>query len=66
MGWMTEGLEFKHIQPPAQKVPGAPSPGVKWQGCEKDRSLPTSAELKKTYRPMSIHPLPDMPSWCNV
>jgi hypothetical protein len=34
-------------QPPIQWVPGAPSPGIKWLGCEADHSPPTSAEVKK-------------------
>jgi hypothetical protein len=37
------------IQPPIQWVPGALSPGVKWQVREADRSLPASAEVKKTW-----------------
>jgi hypothetical protein len=37
------------IQPPIQWVPGVLSPGVKRSGSEADRSLPTSAEVKKTW-----------------
>jgi hypothetical protein len=35
-------------QPPIQWVPGALSPGVKWQVREADHSPQTSAEAKKT------------------
>jgi hypothetical protein len=34
-------------QPPIQCVPGAPSLGVKRQGCEADHSPPSSAEVKE-------------------
>jgi hypothetical protein len=36
-------------QSPIQWVPGALSPGVKRPGRETDHSLPTSAEVKKTW-----------------
>jgi hypothetical protein len=36
-------------QPPIQWVPGALSPGVKRPGREADHTLPTSAEVKKTW-----------------
>jgi hypothetical protein len=35
--------------PPIEWVPGALSPGVKWQGREADHSSPTSAEVKKIW-----------------
>jgi hypothetical protein len=36
-------------QPPIQRVPGAPFPGVKRPGREADHSPPTSAEVKKMW-----------------
>jgi hypothetical protein len=36
-------------QPPIQWVPGALSLGVKQLGCEADRSLPSSAEVKNAW-----------------
>jgi hypothetical protein len=36
-------------QPPIEGVPGALSPGVKWQGREADHSPPTNAEVKKMW-----------------
>jgi hypothetical protein len=41
-------------------LPGAPSPGVKWQGREADHSPPPSAEVKNGG---AIPPLPHTPSW---
>jgi hypothetical protein len=43
-------------QPPIQWVPGALSPGVKWQGREADHSPPTSAEVKKMWIYISTPP----------
>jgi hypothetical protein len=48
-------------RPPIQWVPGALSLGVKWMGCEADRSPPFSAEVKEYMEPY-IH-FPHMPSW---
>jgi hypothetical protein len=42
-------------QPPIQWVPGALSPGLKWQEREADRSLPSNAEVKNGG---AISPLP--------
>jgi hypothetical protein len=36
-------------QPPLQCVPGALSPGIKWQGREADHSPPASAKVKKMW-----------------
>jgi hypothetical protein len=47
---------LRPTQPPIQWVPGNLSPGRK-----ADHSPPTSTKVKKIY--ISIHPLPDTPSW---
>jgi hypothetical protein len=43
-------------QPPIQWLPGALSPGVKWQGREGDHSPPAIAEVKKIWIYASIPP----------
>jgi hypothetical protein len=40
-------MALRPDQPPIQWVSGALSLGVKWSGCEADRSLPSSAEVKE-------------------
>jgi hypothetical protein len=47
-------------QPPIQWVPGAFSPGVKWQGREADHSLSSSADVKNGG---AVPPLPHKYSW---
>jgi hypothetical protein len=48
-------------QPPIERVPGALSVGVKWQGREADHSPPSSAEVKE-WLELYIHS-PNTPSW---
>jgi hypothetical protein len=44
-------------QPPIQWVPGVLSPGVKWPGCEADRSSPSTAEVKNVWSYTSSSPI---------
>jgi len=44
-------------QPPIQCVPGAPSVGVKRQGCEADHSSPSSAEIMNAWNYTSTPPI---------
>jgi hypothetical protein len=46
---MSSGPALGPAQPPIQWVPVALSPGIKRQGHEADHSLPTSADVKKTW-----------------
>jgi hypothetical protein len=39
-------LALGPAQPPVQWIPLTVSFGLKWQGCEADHSLPSSAEVK--------------------
>jgi len=49
-------LYFISAQSPIQWVPGAVTPGVKWQGHEADHSPPSSAKAKNAWSYTSIHP----------
>jgi hypothetical protein len=53
-------LALGRTQPPIQWVPGALSPGVKWQGYEADHSRPSSAKVKNGG---AMPPLPHMSAW---
>jgi hypothetical protein len=56
-------LALGSTQPPIQWVPGVLSLGVKWQGCEADHLLPSSAEVKNVCRYNSTPPYVFM-AWC--
>jgi hypothetical protein len=47
--FVTSRLVLGPIQPPIQWVPGAPSLGVKQQGCEAGHSPPFSAGVKNVW-----------------
>jgi hypothetical protein len=63
LSWYRDGLDgptLRPSQPPIQWVPRPPSPGVKQQGRQADKSPLSSAEVKNGG---AIPPLPYMSSW---